>query len=265
MIVNLLLVRMGIRLFDREELLGRDIDQLQIKKAAQILARFFARAPQHARSTEDPGPPFGLRRVYLHDIPTILVQNRLPILLVALALLVALTVGWAYSRSFALPQGLIRLSVADNAFQHLPDVAFLPDLKVGSIWWHNVRSLLLGAALGLVSLGTLPLVFLLVPLAIIGFFCGQMPQMDASPWLFLLAFVLPHGIVELPAAIISAGLAVRLGATVVSPPSGLTLSEGVLRALVDLLKVFVFLVVPLLGIASALEVWLTPRIVTMVW
>jgi uncharacterized membrane protein SpoIIM required for sporulation/ABC-type transport system involved in multi-copper enzyme maturation permease subunit len=261
MIVNLLLVRMGIRLFDREELLGRDIDQLQLKKAAQILARFFTRAP----STEDPSPPFGLRRVYLHDIPTILVQNRLPILLVALALLAALTVGWAYSRSFALPQGLIQLNVPDNAFQRLPDVAFLPDLDVGSIWWHNVRSLLLGAALGLISLGTLPMVFLLVPLAIIGFFCGQMPQMDASPWLFLLTFVLPHGIVELPAAIISAGLAVRLGATVVSPPSGLTLSEGVLRALADLLKVFVFLVVPLLGIASALEVWLTPWIVTLVW
>ena len=92
-----------------------------------------------------------------------------------------------------------------------------------------------------------------------------MPQMDASPWLFLATFVLPHGIVELPAAIISAALALRLGATLVSPPSGLTLTEGVLRALADLVKVFVFLIVPLLGIASALEVWLTPWIVTAVW
>jgi uncharacterized membrane protein SpoIIM required for sporulation/ABC-type transport system involved in multi-copper enzyme maturation permease subunit len=265
MIVNLLLVRMGIRLFDREELLGREIDQLKIRKAAQTLARFFTRAPQNALSTVDPGPPFGLRRVYGQDIPTILKHNRAPILLVAMALLVALVVGWAYSRSFALPQGLIQLDVPDNAFEALPDVSFLPDLSVSGIWWHNVRSLLLGAALALVSLGTLPLVFLLVPLAIIGFFCGQMPQMDASPWLFLLTFVLPHGIVELPAAIVSAGLAVRLGATVVSPPSGMTLSEGILRATADLAKVFVFLVIPMLGIASALEVWLTPWIVTSVW
>jgi uncharacterized membrane protein SpoIIM required for sporulation len=265
MIVNLLLVRMGIHLFDREELLGRDIDQLKIKKAAQTLARFFTRAPQHALSPSEPGPPFGLRRVYAQDIPYILKQNRAPILLVSLALAVALGVGWAYSRNFALPQGLIQLNVPDKAFRDLPDVAFLPSLNVGSIWWHNLRSLLLGAALGIVSLGTLPLVFLLVPLAIIGFFCGQMPQMDASPWLFLLTFVLPHGIVELPAAIISTGLAVRLGATVVSPPSGLTLSEGVLRALADLAKVFLFLVLPLLGIASMLEVWLTPWIVTQIW
>jgi uncharacterized membrane protein SpoIIM required for sporulation/ABC-type transport system involved in multi-copper enzyme maturation permease subunit len=265
MIVNLLLVRMGIRLFDREELLGRDIDQLKIKKAAQTLARFFVRAPQNALSTQDGGPRFSLRRVYGQDIPHLLQHNLAPILLVALALLAALAVGWAYSSSFALPPGLIQLEVPDSALQSLPEVPFLPKLNVGSIWWHNVRSLLLGAALGLVSLGTLPMVFLLVPLAIIGFFCGQMPQLDASPWLFLLTFVLPHGIVELPAAIISAGLAVRLGATVVSPPSGLTLAEGLLRALADLIKVFLFLVVPLLGIASALEVWLTPWIVSLAW
>jgi uncharacterized membrane protein SpoIIM required for sporulation/ABC-type transport system involved in multi-copper enzyme maturation permease subunit len=265
MIVNLLLVRMGIRLFDREELLGRDIDQLKIKKAAQTLVRFFVRAPQNALSVKDSGPPFSLGRVYLRDIPYILKTNRVPILLVSLALVVALGVGWAYSLSFALPQGMIQLNVPDDAFRNLPDVGFMPNLDVHSIWWHNVRSLLLGAALGLISLGTLPLVFVLVPLAIIGFFCGQMPQIDASPWLFLLTFVLPHGIAELPAAIISTGLAVRLGATLVSPPSGLTLSEGILRALADLAKVFLFLVLPLLGIASALEVWLTPWIVTQVW
>jgi uncharacterized membrane protein SpoIIM required for sporulation len=206
-----------------------------------------------------------LGRVYLRDIPYILRTNRVPILLVSLALVVALGVGWAYSLSFALPKGMIQLNVPDDAFKNLPDVGFMPNLDVHSIWWHNVRSLLLGAVLGLVSLGTLPLVFVLVPLAIIGFFCGQMPQIDASPWLFLLTFVLPHGIVELPAAIISTGLAVRLGATLVSPPSGLTLSEGILRALADLAKIFLFLVLPLLGIASALEVWLTPWIVTQVW
>jgi uncharacterized membrane protein SpoIIM required for sporulation/ABC-type transport system involved in multi-copper enzyme maturation permease subunit len=264
-IVNLLLVRMGIHLFDREELLGRDIDQLKIKKAAQTLGRFFLRSPQNALSTEDPGPRFSLRRIYARDIPYILKQNRAPILLVAGALAIALGVGWAYSSRFPLPEGLIQLDVPDNAVQAMPDVAFLPSLDVGSIWWHNVRSLLLGAALGLVSLGTLPLTFLLVPLAIIGFFCGQMPQLDASPWLFMLTFVLPHGIVELPAAIISTGLALRLGATVVSPPSGLTLSEGVLRALADLVKVFGFLVLPLLAVASALEVWLTPWVVTQIW
>jgi uncharacterized membrane protein SpoIIM required for sporulation/ABC-type transport system involved in multi-copper enzyme maturation permease subunit len=265
LIVNLLLVRMGIRLFDREELLGRDIDQIKIKKAAQTLARFFVRSPAAQSLPSTANKPFGLRRVYGQDIPYILKQNRVPILLVTFALAVALGVGWAYARAYALPQGLIQLNVPADAFRNLPNVGFLPTLNVGGIWWHNVRSLLLGAALGMVTLGTLPLIFLLIPLAIIGFFCGQMPQIDASPWLFLLTFVLPHGIVELPAAIIATGLAIRLGATVVSPPSGVTVSEGVLRALADLVKVFVFLIMPLLVIASMLEVWLTPWIVTQVW
>jgi uncharacterized membrane protein SpoIIM required for sporulation len=45
----------------------------------------------------------------------------------------------------------------------------------------------------------------------------------------------------------------------------LSLTEGVLLALADLVKVLVFLVLPLLGVAAMLEVWLTPWIVTQVW
>jgi uncharacterized membrane protein SpoIIM required for sporulation len=89
--------------------------------------------------------------------------------------------------------------------------------------------------------------------------------MGASPLLFLGTFIVPHGIVELPAAFIATGLALRLGATVVSRPSGMTLSQGVLLALADFIKVFVFLVLPMLIVAAMLEVWVTPWIVTRVW
>ena len=89
--------------------------------------------------------------------------------------------------------------------------------------------------------------------------------MGASPWLFLGTFILPHGIVELPAAFIATGLALRLGASVISRPAGMTLTQGVLLALADFLKVFVCLVTPLLALAAMLEVWLTPWIVTRVW
>jgi uncharacterized membrane protein SpoIIM required for sporulation len=144
-------------------------------------------------------------------------------------------------------------------------VGFLPSFDVGSILFHNVRVLLLGAVTGLFSFGTVALVLLMIPLAIIGFIAGQVPLMGASPILFVATFILPHGIVEMPAAIIATGMALRLGAAVISRPSGLSLTEGVLLALADLIKVFVFLVLPLLGVAAMLEVWLTPWIVTRVW
>jgi uncharacterized membrane protein SpoIIM required for sporulation len=105
----------------------------------------------------------------------------------------------------------------------------------------------------------------MVPTAIIGFFAGQAPGLGASPWLLVGTFILPHGIVEMPAAIIATAMALRLGATVVSPPAGMTLSQGVLLAVADLVKVFLFLVLPLLAIAAALEVWVTPWVITQVW
>jgi uncharacterized membrane protein SpoIIM required for sporulation len=92
-----------------------------------------------------------------------------------------------------------------------------------------------------------------------------MPLLGASPWLFLATFVLPHGIVELPATVIATAMALRLGAVVIAPPRGLTVTQGVLLALAELIKVLVLLVLPMLVVAAALEVWVTPWIVTGVW
>jgi len=45
-----------------------------------------------------------------------------------------------------------------------------------------------------------------------------------------------------------------------SPPRGMTVSDGWLRALADFVKVFVALVLPLLAVAAAVEVHLTPLV-----
>jgi uncharacterized membrane protein SpoIIM required for sporulation/ABC-type transport system involved in multi-copper enzyme maturation permease subunit len=266
---NMLLVRMGIRLFDREELLGRDVDQLEIKKAWRTLLRFFLSTPQAALAgtskAHAPSVRFSVGRIYRNDIPQILRASWLPMVVVALVLVAALAVGWAYSTVYPLPQGIINLDVPEDAFEEIPDLGVLPSLNVGAILFHNLRVLVAEALLGLFSFGTLSLVLLIVPLAIIGFFCGQVTMMGASPLLFLATFILPHGIVEVPAAILATGMALRLGAAVISPPSGLSLRQGLLLALADFVKIFAFLVIPLLAIAAALEVWLTPWIVTRVW
>jgi uncharacterized membrane protein SpoIIM required for sporulation len=75
--------------------------------------------------------------------------------------------------------------------------------------------------------------------------------------------VLPHGLLELPAATMATALAVRLGATFISPPKGMTVGEGWLWALADFIKVFIALVLPLLALAAVIEVHVTPSIV--VW
>jgi uncharacterized membrane protein SpoIIM required for sporulation/ABC-type transport system involved in multi-copper enzyme maturation permease subunit len=263
--IDMVLVRMGIRIFDREELLGQDIDQLNIKKAGAYLIGFFLKPPQAVLNPSSGAAPFSLARVYRRDLPRILKRSLTPIGVASVVQVIAFIVGWAYATQYPLPEGTIVLNVAEDAFENIPDVGFLPSFDVWSIMFHNLRVLALEALLGLFSFGTIALVLLMIPVAIIGFFAGQAPLMGASPWLFLGTFILPHGIVELPAVIIATGLAVRLGASIISPPPGLSLSQGVLLALADFIKVLVFLVLPLLIVAAMLEVWLTPWIVTQVW
>jgi uncharacterized membrane protein SpoIIM required for sporulation len=70
---------------------------------------------------------------------------------------------------------------------------------------------------------------------------------------------------ELPAATIATALTVRLGATFMSPKQGMTVGEGWLWALADLVKVLVALVLPLLTLAAVVEVHVTPSIVVWVF
>ena len=49
-----------------------------------------------------------------------------------------------------------------------------------------------------------------------------------------------------------------------SPPKGMTVGEGWLWALADFVKIFLALVVPLLALAAALEVHVTPLVVLRV-
>lgn len=93
------------------------------------------------------------------------------------------------------------------------------------------------------------------------FFVAQAARLGYNPALFFAAFVLPHGILELPAAIIATALAVRLGAAFTSPPRGMTVGDAWLWALADFVKVFIALVLPLLALAAAVEVHVTPVIV----
>jgi uncharacterized membrane protein SpoIIM required for sporulation/ABC-type transport system involved in multi-copper enzyme maturation permease subunit len=297
---DMLLVRMGIRLFNREELLGRDIDTVNIRRAWRYFVGYLWRPPEAAAGfkPELPRPAadrarlgdilkplkdllsragwarvaaglwdgvLWVGRVYRHDIPVILKRNLKSVGVVALTQVGAFVVGLYFARMFPLPKGLVTLEVPEDAFENIPDVGFLPDFSVLTIMFHNLRVMVLEGMLGLFSFGTLAVVILMVPMAIIGLFAGQAPMMGASPLLLLGTFILPHGIVELPAAIIGTAMALRLGAVVISPPEGMTVSQGILHALADMVKVLVLLVVPLLLIAAMLEVWLTPWIIVQVW
>ena len=262
-VVDLILVRMGVRIFNREEILAKEMDELNLKTIWRDFWGYFLRPPELATQSGGSTPArFDLRRTYFHDIPTLIKTQWLPLSVVLLTLTVAVALGGAYATRYPLPPGTIQLdALPTDAFEELPNVGFLPHFSTTGIFVNNIRAVSLAALLGIFSFGSLSLILLMIPLAIVGFFTVEVGILGYSPWIFVTAFVLPHGIVELPAAILGTAFALRMGAALVSPPAGLDVGHGFLLVLADFCKIFFLLVVPLLLIAAFVEVNLTPQIV----
>ena len=268
-VVDVVLIRMGIHIFSREELLGREIDELNIASIWRSFCAylrgerwFFGLDVQRwPRSLRWLGTLGGL---YRYDVPAILRRSRLAILVVVIGLLLSGWVGLSFANRYRLPPGALHLDdISAETFRDIPAIDWLPAFSTWGVFSNNIRSLLAGALLAVFSLGTMAVALLMAPLAIIFYFVAQAAFLGYSPLLFFAAFVLPHGLLELPAAILATALAVRMGATFAAPPKGMTVGAGWLWALVDFLKVFVLLVLPLLAVAAIVEVHVTPLVV--VW
>ena len=188
---------------------------------------------------------------------------RLPAILVTVVLIGGVILGASLADEFVIPPELINDATLQNGgIVGIQEFRFFDDSSIPMVWLNNLRTVFLATFAGLLSFGVLALIVMVVPILFIGFFAATTASAGLSPLLFLLAFVLPHGILEIPALIIAGAAILRLGAAIASPAPGKTISEAWLGAAADWAKVMVGLVLPLLLGAAALEVLLTPRIVT---
>jgi uncharacterized membrane protein SpoIIM required for sporulation/ABC-type transport system involved in multi-copper enzyme maturation permease subunit len=277
-VIMLILVRMGVKTFNREEILGREIDELNLRRTSRLLRHFFVQPPHGAPGSRTrlagklpllrPLPRLlrWIGRVYRHDLPYLLAQNWMPIALVLVSLIAATIVGWSFVATYPLPQGVLNLQdLSEQDFSAVSSVSFLPSLTTGGIFLHNVEVLLLAGIAAVISLGVLSVLMLMVPIVLVGFLAGQVAWLGYSPLVFLGAFILPHGLFEIPAALFATAFALRIGASVTAPREGLTVGEALVVATADFVKVFVFLVVPLLLVAAFVEANVTPAIVVRIY
>ncbi len=252
-VADAILIRTGMRTFNREEILAREFDELNLPAVWQVFKRSLV-----GRSGFSP------KRIYQEEMPALLRANRLPIALTALVVVGAVMLGWYVAVLYPLPGELTGpLHVTPDTFKRQVDVGgfgLTPQIDTIAIFTHNLRSLVLGAVLGLFSFGSLALILLLAPMGLVGFVAGESGALGTGPLTFLAAFIAPHGIFEAPAAILATAFALRLGASVISPPAGLTAGENLLHALADFCKVFLFLVIPLLFVAAFVEANVTPQV-----
>lgn len=301
-VLDVLLIRLGMRVFNREHLLGRELDSIDLERTWQNfrgavwpregagwllfllqweLGLLFAwRAGWRAvavlaalslveglivlwkRRWRNPWPV--LRQAY-RDVGAHVREVRAEIgITVAVMLLGGLTVGgWALQR-FPLPPEVLSLSPYEDLASLSEAVAQSGLLEVFSgpaIWANNVRSLFAAAFMGAFSLGIIAQLMLLAPIAIIVYIVPQVGLLGLEPWSFFAVTVLPHGVLELPLAVLATAQALRIGAILLREPARGGGLGGMVVEMGRFVRLMALVVIPLLFVAAYIEALLTPLLV----
>ncbi|HRE49555.1 MAG TPA: stage II sporulation protein M [Aggregatilineales bacterium] len=252
-VADVLLFSMGARIFNREDLLGRAIDQINLRWAWRIFTRRL-RDGQEVK---------GLLSWYRYSIFPTLRLLRGAALIVGIAIVGAFMTGFVITTvrpDLNLPAELF--TSKDDMLTNLRGVFDYGNttLSLSFIVGQNLRVLLVSLILGVFSFGVMSIFFAALPFGLLGYIFGQPILAMLGAGTFLVALI-PHSLFEIPAILIASAAAVRLGAVVTRPPQGKGVWEAWLEALADWVKLFVGLVLPLLFVAALVEIYLTPRFV----
>ncbi len=256
-IIAWLLIRTGIAHFNREDLLGQELDSLNLQWAWQVFKDAFIGKKETNRTW------------WRVNIWNALGNLKWPLLLALLISVSAALIGSAQAEVFTIPAGILDWDNLDQGLvsgvEEIGPIRFFSVLGIGQIFLHNIRAIALASLLGIFSFGVLGVISLVLPFSLIGYFAAIAGQTGLSPWKFLVGFVLPHGIFEIPAIILTGALIIRLGLTLVTPNEDFTIGEAWIRALADWSRLILFVVIPLLLVAAFLEVFITPQVALMIF
>ncbi len=256
-ITALTLIRMGVKIFNREALMGQEIDQIRL---GLIWGQFWRRYSGRGADGRYPRP-----LVWYGQTFALLKQLRIPLLILLLATAAAAFVGMDMAQRFQFPAELQSDLTGKRMLKNLASLQGYAAALPAVVFFHNVRVILLQAILGLFTFGVLGVMVFMVPWGVLGFIAGQFALAGQDPSAFLLATVAPHAVIELPALLLVSAAALRWHVTIIAPPSGRTLSEAFLLAMADFGRVFVGIVLPLLLVAAFVEAFITPLVLVRVY
>jgi uncharacterized membrane protein SpoIIM required for sporulation/ABC-type transport system involved in multi-copper enzyme maturation permease subunit len=245
-ILAALLSRVGIAHFQREALLGREIDVLNVR---WILQTFWRSFKGEAKSV------FGWFRFEIFK--TVKKQRRVILITVVIGLLAMIA---AYIWMSMNIKDVISVFREEN-LSALPtgvDSPLAEGISFPLIWGHNLQAIVIILLLGLFSFGVLGALIYLLNMGVIGAIFPLIGAIGKPPLKMGLFGMLPHGIFEIPALILASAAILYLGIALVTPRSQRTLGEVLIEAIADWMKIGLGLVLPLLTIAAAIETWVTP-------
>jgi uncharacterized membrane protein SpoIIM required for sporulation/ABC-type transport system involved in multi-copper enzyme maturation permease subunit len=245
-----LLIRTGLAHFNREDLLGRELDAINLKGSWQSFKKAFT------------GNAKNIWQWYRIEISTAIRRLGLPIFLMIPLVIISFGAGMRLSANIPGQQDISKwmqyLTNAPNV-EILANSSFVSWPSVLLLWINNLKSVLIVSILGVISFGIVGVLGLLLTPGALGVITGLAIQAGVSPWLLGGAFFLPHGLFEIPAILISGAAILRMGTTMVTPAKDKSIGYAWLLALADWAKVMVAVVMPLFLLAALVEVFFTPR------
>lgn len=255
-LVAVLLLRVGAAIFNREELLGRSIDSINLRASLKNVW-------QHIRAVDGTGRPArNLAEWYRKSIPYSLAKLRPAMVVSLIVFLAAMALGFGlgFREDYRLniPPGVIGRGVGLNdAVQAMP----LGQISAPASFFfsQNSRVLLVSTGLGAVTFGVVALALNPVTFAVLGYVAAQLFLTNNDVGL-LAAAIVPHGIVEIPTILIATAAALRLGAVITKLPRGKTVGQAWIEALGETIKIAIGVVLPGLIVAAVLEAVVTTRV-----
>jgi len=246
-----LLIRVGLSHFQREYLLGHEIDVLNLRWAWRTFWGYFK------------GKTSSVGEWYKLEVRSALRQLWLPVGILVLLAIVTFWVGFQWT-VITVPK-LVNMTSPDavqglsQRFEQSTTFAGMgQSFSAPFIFTHNLRAVGLILLAGLVSFSVLGTLVYLVNLSTVGILLGVFQLLGYSPVTLTINGLLPHGIFEIPALILASAAMLRIGVVLVTPQMGRSLGEVLLESLADWTKIAIGLVLPLLLIAAVIEAYVTP-------
>jgi len=247
-VLTFLLMRVGIAHFQREELLGREIDVLNVKWMWHTFWQAFG------------GGARNLWGWFSRVIPSSISELRYSMLVMTVIGIVGVWIGTRLVNTFYIPLGNEPLENLQDRLDLLTEILPLFGIRpVIAIWWQNVRVMILTMVLGMFSIGVLGVLPIFASLGVAGYL-GALLTSQGLPLTTYLLFLLPHGVLEIPAVIIGSAAVLQMGLVLATPNAEKTVGEVWLISLAKWLRVMAGVVIPLLLIAAAVEAWITPLV-----
>jgi uncharacterized membrane protein SpoIIM required for sporulation/ABC-type transport system involved in multi-copper enzyme maturation permease subunit len=257
MIISLLLIRVGIAHFQREYLLGREIDVINLKWLWDTFWKNFRGEASSIGNWYSSVMGAALRRV----APALLMMVFIA------GVSIWLSYDWINDNvsqviAKASPEKLEEIT---KTAREMPGLAGLNEsLNAPSLFLNNTRAVTLIFFAGLFSFSVLGVLLYMVNIGLIGGLFALFQLLGIQPWPLFQYGVLPHGIFEIPALMLGSAAVLYMGVAIVTPQTGKSMGEVILELFADWAKIFIGLVVPLLALAALIEAYITPTLLASV-